>query len=366
MFLQKEIQELLGVNNLSASLIIIFLSLVVGMAIHFVFYMLLRRMERKSEHPNIHVIRIKTKISSFILIIVMVLLFSSPVLKNNIPSYEYLHHFLVIVLILNLGWLAMVGIDVAENLIVARYDMTAQDNLKARKISTQMRVFERILTFLVMVITISAVLMTFESIRQLGASLLASAGIAGLILGFAAQKSIANILAGIQIALTQPIRLDDVVIVEGEWGWIEEIRLTYVVVRIWDLRRLVVPINYFIEKPFQNWTRKSSDILGTVFIYTDYHVPFDELRKELTRILENNKKLWDGKVNVLQVTDSTERTVEVRALVSSVDSPKNWDLRVLVREKLIEFIRENYPESLPKSRIALAEKQQFNVVQKKD
>ena len=157
-------------------------------------------------------------------------------------------------------------------------------------------------------------------------------------------------LAGMQIAITQPIRLDDVVIIEGEWGRIEEITLTYVVVRIWDKRRLIVPIAYFIEKPFQNWTRTTAEILGTVFIYTDYHVSFDALRDELTRLLKATP-LWDGQVNVLQVTDAKPNGVEVRALMSAKDSGTAWDLRVYIREKLIEFLQKNYPGSLPKTRI---------------
>ena len=194
--------------------------------------------------------------------------------------------------------------------------------------------------------------MSFDSIRSIGVSLLTSAGIAGIIIGLAAQKAIATLLAGIQIALTQPIRIEDVVIIEGEWGWIEEITLTYVVVRIWDKRRLVVPTTYFIENTFQNWTRNSSEILGTVFIYTDYEIPFEKLREELTRLLQGSS-LWDRKTNVLQVTDATDRSVEIRALMSAKDSPTAWDLRVYVREQLIVFIKENYPESLPKSRVSL-------------
>ena len=196
--------------------------------------------------------------------------------------------------------------------------------------------------------------MTFDSIKQVGLSIFASAGLAGVILGLAAQKMLGTVLAGFQIAVTQPIRLEDVVIVEGEWGWIEEITLTYVVVRIWDKRRLVVPTTYFIEKPFQNWTRVSADILGTVYIYTDYTVPFEALRTELTKILKSDKN-WDGNVNVLQVTNSTEKTVEIRALMSAADSPTAWNLRVNVREKLIEYLQDKYPKSLPKTRFIIDE-----------
>jgi small-conductance mechanosensitive channel len=182
--------------------------------------------------------------------------------------------------------------------------------------------------------------------------MIASAGVAGIVIGFAAQKSLGTLLAGFQIAMTQPIRIDDVVIVEGEWGKIEEITLTYVVVRIWDLRRLVVPITYFIEKPFQNWTRTSADILGTVFLHVDYGVPVDAVRGELGRILESSPN-WDRKVNVLQVTEARERTLELRALASSSDASKSWDLRCEVREKLVDFVQRNYPESLPRLRATL-------------
>jgi small-conductance mechanosensitive channel len=234
--------------------------------------------------------------------------------------------------------------------------MGEKDNLKARKVYTQFRVLERIVIFIVILIAIAIALMTFEGIKRIGISLFASAGVAGIIIGFAAQKLLGSILAGFQIALTQPIRIDDVVIVENEWGWIEEITLTYVVVRIWDKRRLIVPTTYFIEKPFQNWTRVSADILGTVFIYTDYQVPIAKLRIEFTRILEESG-LWDGKVNVMQVTNATEKTVEIRALMSTVDSPTGWDLRVLVREKLISYLQAHYPESLPKMRVEMTQEQ---------
>jgi small-conductance mechanosensitive channel len=199
------------------------------------------------------------------------------------------------------------------------------------------------------ILALAIILMTFEKVRHLGTSILASAGIAGIIIGLAAQQTIATLLAGIQIAITQPIRLDDVVIVEGEWGRIEEITLTYVVVRIWDLRRLVLPITYFLEKPFQNWTRVSAELLGTVFFYVDYTVPVEAIRQELHRIVEGSK-FWDQGLCILTVTNATERTVELRALVSAADSSKAWDLRCEVREKLLDFIQKNYPDGLPKVR----------------
>jgi len=264
-----------------------------------------------------------------------------------------INQFITVSIIFCVTWLLIKAINLSRELVLRQYDMDEKDNLKARKVYTQFRVLERIIIFTLILIATAIALMTFDGIKRIGISLFASAGVAGIIIGFAAQKLLGSILAGFQIALTQPIRIEDVVIVENEWGWIEEITLTYVVVRIWDKRRLIVPTTYFIEKPFQNWTRVSSDILGTVYIYTDYQVPVGELRKEFTRILEESG-LWDGKVNVMQVTNATEKTVEIRALMSTVDSPTGWDLRVLVREKLIFFLQENYPQSLPRMRVEMS------------
>lgn len=249
-------------------------------------------------------------------------------------------------------WLMIASVKLAKNLVVRNYDITTSDNLRARKVYTQFNILERIFIFILLILALGIALMSFEGIREIGVSVFASAGVAGIIIGLSAQKMIGTILAGIQIAVAQPIRIDDVVIVEGEWGRIEEITLTFVVVAIWDKRRLIVPTTYFIEKPFQNWTKSSAEILGTVYLYTDYRVPFEALRRELSRILEGTD-LWDGQVNVLQVTDSTAQHVEIRALMSAKDSPTAWDLRVLVREKLIAFLQKEYPESLAHSRVIL-------------
>ena len=233
-----------------------------------------------------------------------------------------------------------------------RFDVSAKDNLRARKIHTQLNVLRRIIIIVIVVIALALILMNFPRIRQLGTALLASAGIAGIVIGLAAQKTLGTFIAGLQIAFTQPIRLDDVVIVEGEWGRIEEITLTYVVVRIWDLRRLVVPITYFIERPFQNWTRVSADILGTVYLYVDYTVPVEAIRAELQHIVEGQDE-WDHKVCGLQVTNATERTVELRALMSAADASLAWNLRCKVREQLIAFVQKNSPQSLPRLRACL-------------
>ena len=273
----------------------------------------------------------------------------------NTKDYDYFFRTTGTVLfIASLAWMLIVSIRVSKRLFLEKYDVSKEDNLRSRKFQTQFNLLERIIVFLIVIISIGLILMQFESVRQLGTTLFASAGIAGIIIGFASQKIIAAVLAGLQIAITQPIRLDDVVIIENEWGRIEEITLTYVVVSIWDKRRLIVPTTYVFEKPFQNWTRTTAELLGTVFIYVDYNVPFEAVRNELTRLLENSP-LWDGKVNVLQVTDAKESSIELRALMSAKDSPTTWDLRVYIREKLIEFLQKNYPESLPKKRIQIEE-----------
>ncbi len=272
-----------------------------------------------------------------------------PLLALPKGPLDFLKHTLLILLILGFGWIAIKCVRVVEDVVTHRFDISAKDNLHARAVYTQMRGFRNIVSFLVGMLTIAFVLMTFDRVRQLGAGLLASAGVAGVVLGFAAQKSLATILAGIQIALTQPIRVEDVVIVEGEWGTIEEITLTYVVVRIWDLRRLVVPISYFIDKPFQNWTRVSADLLGTVNLYLDYSVPVDAIREEFKRILDASD-YWDGKTWGVQVTDATDRTMTVRPLMSAKNSGDAWNLRCEVREKLIDFVRDNYPGALPRFR----------------
>jgi len=260
-----------------------------------------------------------------------------------------LGHFIALVLIGLVSWLLIAIVYLLDDCVIAGFNVQEKDNLRARKIHTQIRVVKRIAIIIVTVLALGTMLMTFPRVRQFGAAILASAGIVGVVVGMAAQRTIATFIAGLQIAFTQPIRVDDVVIVENEWGRIEEITLTYVVVKIWDLRRLIVPITYFIEKPFQNWTRVTADILGTVYIYVDYDVPFDAIREQLQKIL-NDCELWDKKVCVLQVTNTTERTLELRALMSAADASDAWALRCRVREKLVEFIQKNYPHALPKLR----------------
>ena len=247
------------------------------------------------------------------------------------------------------AWLVILISHIVSDLIFARYRIDLADNLSARRVHTQIEVLHRIVVVIVVVVALSIMLMTFPTIKHIGMSLLASAGLAGLIVGMAMKSTLSSLIAGIQIAFTQPIRIEDVVVVEGEWGWIEEIGTTYVVVRIWDLRRLVLPLSYFIEHPFQNWTRSSADLLANVLLYVDYTVPVEEVRAELRRIVESTN-LWKGEVCVLQVTDATDHAIQLRALVDARDSSSAWDLRCYMREKLIQFLQEKYPKALPRVR----------------
>jgi small-conductance mechanosensitive channel len=282
----------------------------------------------------------------------LALFLALPATSISTGLMDILRHALALGMIASVAWLLIILIDVFEDVIADKYKIGVRDDLRARKIQTQIHVLRRSAIVITCIVAFSVMLMTFPSIRQFGISLFASAGIAGLVIGMAARPTLSSLLAGLQIALTEPIRLEDVVIVEGEWGWIEEIATTYVVVRIWDLRRLVVPISYFIEHPFQNWTRVTADLLGTVFLYTDYTVPVEEVRQELHRILKTTE-LWDGKAWGLQVTNSSEHTMELRALMSASDSPRAWDLRCLVREKLITFLQQKFPAGLPRTRVEM-------------
>jgi small-conductance mechanosensitive channel len=262
---------------------------------------------------------------------------------------EVLTLLLIIAFVILVGWVAHTAVEIACDLYLRRFRLDTDDNLLARKHITQVRILKRAVDTLIVVITIGAALMTFEPVRQYGVSLFASAGVAGLIVGLAARPLLSNLIGGFQIAVTQPIRLDDVVIVEGEWGRVKEITSTYVVLRLWDERDFIVPLTYFMEKPFQNWTRDSAGLIGTVLIYTDYTVPLERLREKLDEIVKGST-LWDGRVAKLQMTEAKESTIELRAIVSARNSGDAWDLRCEVREKLIEYLQREYPAALPRRR----------------
>jgi len=259
---------------------------------------------------------------------------------------------LYVLVVGTVAWLGIRVLVAGEEAVSAHYSTDAPDNLKARKIVTQVRILRRIVTTVVVVLAIGLVLLQYDPLRELGTGILASAGIVGIVVGVAAQNTLSDLIAGIQIALTQPIRVDDVVIVEGEFGWIEEITLTYVVVRVWDKRRVVLPITHFVEQPFQNWTRTSADLIGSVFLHVDYRTPVGAVREELRRITEASE-YWDGDTCALHVTNATDRSVELRAIASAANASQLWELRCEIREKLIAYLREKHPESLPVVRARL-------------
>ncbi len=272
-----------------------------------------------------------------------------PLMKLQPGAYIVLDKIVGILLIILFANILIAIVKVAEDYVNHYFDLNKTDDLKERKIRTQLQFVRKLVMGLIVILSICMILLSFDSLRRVGAGLLTGVGVSGVILGFAAQRSLGNILAGLQIAFTQPMRIDDILVVEGEWGRVEEITLTYVVLHIWDERRLILPINYFIEKPFQNWTRSSEEILGTAFFYLDYSVPVEALRGEFNRLLQATE-LWDKRASALQVTNTTDRVIEVRTLMSARNSSHAFDLRCYIRENMVRFVQDNYPDALPKTR----------------
>jgi small-conductance mechanosensitive channel len=270
----------------------------------------------------------------------------------NFAESAVIRHLLLLALIALVGWTARTVLHIWTTLYLRRFKLDSEDNLLARKHTTQSRILQRVASWLIVVVTVAVALMTFPGVRQYGVSLLASAGAAGIVLGLALQPLLKNLIAGIQLAVTQPIRLEDAVIVEGEWGNVEEVTSTYVVIRLWDWRRMVLPLSYFLERPFQNWTRDSSSLIGTAFLHVDYTAPVDLLRRKLTEIASASP-LWDRRVVSLQVTDLGAETMEIRMLVSATNAGRTFDLRCEVREKMITWLQAELPTALPRRRAEL-------------
>ncbi len=287
-----------------------------------------------------------------ILVVVIAVGLALPAVGLSPFAFTAIAQILLVVFVLLLGWGASMAIRVSTELYLHRFKTGEPDDLLARKQVTQIRILKRAVDILVFVVTVSAALMTFGPVRQYGLSLFASAGAASLVVGLAARPLLTNLIAGVQIAITQPIRIEDAVIVEGEWGWVEEISSTYVVVRLWDWRRMILPIAYFLEKPFQNWTHQSASLIGSVFFYLDYGVPVAALRERLEQVVRDTP-LWDGNVVNLQVSDIKDRTVEIRMLVSGRNAPQTWDLRCYVRERMLDYLQSTWPEILPRTRVRM-------------
>jgi small-conductance mechanosensitive channel len=245
------------------------------------------------------------------------------------------------------AWLVVKILFVAEDALFLLLRIDVPDNRRARRLRTQIAIVRRLTAATVTVLALAAMFVTFTPLRTLGTSLLASAGVAGVIVGLAAQTTLTNVFAGLQLVFTDTLRYDDIVVVEGEWGRVEELTLTYVVIHLWDERRLVLPTTYFTKTPFQNWTRTEARVLGSVVLHLDYGAPVAELRKEAHRLVEASP-LWDRRDWVLQVVDSTPLSMVVRVLASSADAPSSWDLRCEIREGLIEFLKTHHPEAFPR------------------
>lgn len=299
-----------------------------------------------SQMPYAQIMIRKSAIPLRLLLIIIVFQSILVAIPDSVPVVAVVRQAMVLLLV---GAITCLSINILQGIgqrILQAYPEQTEDNLVARRVRTKMTVLVRILSALLVLLGVSIALLTFPAVREIGASLLASAGLAGLVIGFAAKSVLSNMIAGLYIAIAQPLRIDDVVVIEGECGKIEEIAGAYIVVKVWDERRLIVPLQWLIDRPFQNWTRNSLSITGTVFLWVDYRLPLEPLRTELQRICRAAPE-WDQRVSRLQVTDVSDRAMQIRALVSSASSSKNWDLRCRVREGLIQFLQRQHPDSLP-------------------
>lgn len=345
------------------NIVLIALAVLGGLLIRFILTKILKFYYRRSNFYLIKeiIIYLYKPAGLFLPLIVMNALL--PFMRMDKVAYHNLDRTIEIALTIAFAAMLINTIRIFMAVFYHIYDINQADNLKARRVRTQLQYLRQLLIALIVILTTAAILLSFENLRKLGTGLLGGVAIGATVVGFAAQQSLGNLLAGFQIAFTQPIRIDDVLVVEGEWGRVEEITLTYVVLQIWDNRRLILPISYFINNPFQNWTRKTSEILGAVFLYMDYSVPVDEVRAEFNRLIKSSP-LWDGKVGVVQVTDAKENTIELRALMSAGNSGNAFDLRCFIRENLIKFIEKNYPGSLPRTRTELLPSKLVNFLEK--
>jgi small-conductance mechanosensitive channel len=303
----------------------------------------------KGWNPLIQLAFLRTRPVARFAAIVLAVAVALPLAPLSKEGQQSGHAVLVAAFIALVGWMALVAANLFMDRYVGSLRLDVADNLTARKAMTQMKIVRRAVNILICLATLGLSLMTFDTVRQFGVSLFASAGLAGLIAGLAARPVLENVIAGIQLALTQPVRIGDAVVIADEWGWIEEITSTYVVVKLWDWRRLIVPLTYLFQNPFANWTRSSSSIIGTVYIYADYTLPVARLRARAEEIARASR-LWDGQIVNVQVSDAREQAMQVRILVSAKDSPTAWDLRCEMREKLIDFLQREFPGALPKTR----------------
>ena len=332
------------------------LIILVAIAIALVLHVALRKITRRllaRRYPNLFSVISQMRGLTRLGLLIFAVFIALPVAPLDHDFKFLLARCLAMAIIGLIGWAAIAALHISADIYLRRYRLDVEDNLLARKHNTQVRVLLRSVDVLLVLFTLGAALMTFQTVRQYGVSLFASAGVAGIVAGLAARPVLSNLIAGVQLAMTQPIRLEDAVIVENEYGNIEEITSTYVVVRLWDWRRMIVPLTYFIEKPFQNWTRESSTLIGAVLINVDYRAPVAAIRNKAQAIVKASSR-WDGRVFNVAVTDFKHDTMEVRILASAGNSGAVFDLRCEVREKLIDVLQREHPEALPRQRSELA------------
>lgn len=344
---------LLAEENEWRYLIIFALFVVSFFILYWSYRWIVKRIKIRSSKTNTHIDDFILKLFRFPvvwLIFSFLLNIFSSFLKEGKAVFNILQKVSEILLIVSIGWFLIQLVRAISRYMQKKIDLDGDNNIHERSKLTQVKMFEAIIIAVIVFVFIGVALMSIDVVKNIGKSLLASAGVIGIVVGIAAQRSVGQIFSGIQLAITQPIRIDDVVIVEGEWGRVEEINITYIVVKIWDERRLVLPTDYFLQKPFQNWTRRTAQVMGTVFLYVAYELPVDPLRQKLKEIVGQNKN-WDGRTQNIQVTGSKEWYKEIRILVSSEDASKNWDLRVAIREAMVDFINEEYPDSFAKMKM---------------
>ncbi len=335
--------------------VLLITAVLLGLAVNFIITQVIRFIVRRRPFQSLALLKLYARWAFWVFVPSLFFL-----LATNLQSERFLRRHPIadkaaeVLFLLSSTWLVVQLLKVGELLLIRQYDTTQDVNLSQRKFVTQVRFVRRLVAIGVIIIGVSLLLITFQGSRKVGLSVLTSAGVVSVLIGFAAQKTLANLMAGVQIAFNQQIRLDDAVVVEKEWGRIEEINLTSVIVRLWDRRRLILPITYFVETPFENWTRSDASITGAVFLYLDYSVPVDKVREKARELAEADP-LWTKDVFAVQVTDTQPNCIVVRVLLSAQDAPSAFDLRCHMREQLIAFIRDEYPQSLPQTRLMLAE-----------
>jgi len=331
-----------------AGILMLVFAALIALAIHGTAVRLVRRL-LGDRHPFLRSFLSSTRGLSRLALLVLALFIVLPATPFEGDTEIIIAKILVLAAIGLLGWAAITAVDMTADFYLMHFRLGVDDHLVVRKHVTQVRVLTRAVDPVLILATLGAALMTFDAVRHYGVSLFASAGIAGLVAGLAARPVLSNLFAGIQIAMTQPIRIDDGVLVENEYGRIEEITSTYVVICLWDLRRLIVPLTYFIEKPFQNWTREATDLIGAVSLHVDYTAPVERIRKKAIEIAKASP-LWDGMLVKLQVTEARESTLELRVIVSARTGGDAFDLRCELREKLVDFLQREIPSALPRVR----------------